>query len=308
MSKILQIKDLVKNYSDSSGKKQVLKNINLEIEEGSFFGLLGPNGAGKSTLINIIASIVKKTSGFVSVCGFDIDSEPEKIKKSIGVVPQEIVFDPFLTVKETLFYYSGYFGLKINENQIEEIADAVGLSRQLNYNARKLSGGMKRRLLIAKALVNKPKLLFLDEPTAGVDIELRESLWKYVSQLNKNGTTIVLTTHYIEEAERLCDEIAVINGGTIIAQDKTSNLLNSCHKKIIKIKFAGEVKKLDESFTENIEFKNNADGSFSFFCRDSKDIDALIGVLKSSEFLIEDINTVDIKLEDVLSNLIAKDF
>ncbi|MEQ9115214.1 MAG: ABC transporter ATP-binding protein [Rickettsiales bacterium] len=306
MSKILKINNLVKHYIGQDGKKTVLNDINLDIEKGSFFGLLGPNGAGKSTLINIVSSVVKKTSGLVEVCGFDLDEFPYKVKKSIGVVPQEIIFDPFLTVFETLKYHAGFFGVVCNKNEIEQILHAVGLLPQANYNTRKLSGGMKRRLLIAKALINKPQLLFLDEPTAGVDIELRELLWQYVRKLNEDGTTIVLTTHYLEEAERLCDEIAVINDGRIVSRDKKNNLLNSCHKKIIKVKFAGKVTEADLVFIKHIGFKKNSEGVYSFFCKDSHDIDDLIGSLKSSKLFVEDLDTVNVKLEDILSQLMIK--
>lgn len=305
MSNILEIKDLTKHYLIDDGKKEVLNKINLTIKKGSFFGLLGPNGAGKSTLINIIAGITNKTSGSVKICGYDLDKEPEAIKKSIGVVPQEVVYDPFFTVRETLENYAGYFGIPSNNRRTEQIIEAVGLTKQADYNTRKLSGGMKRRLLIAKALVNNPKLLFLDEPTAGVDIELREQLWKYIRELNKNGTTIVLTTHYLEEAEQLCSDIALINNGRIITHQKKNELLESCYKKIVEVRFGNKVSIAEIKNSTDLEFQKIDEFSVRFFCYNPNEVDILVAQLKNISAFIADIRTIDVKLEDVIRNLIV---
>lgn len=218
----IEISNLSKIYqkSQKSAAKEALKSVNLKIKKGSFFGLLGPNGAGKSTIINILAGLVNKTAGEVKISGIDIDENPQKAKFKIGIVPQELVIDPFFTVRETLEIYAGYYGLKKSERRTDEIIAALGLKDKANAKPRSLSGGMRRRLLVAKALVHNPEILVLDEPTAGVDVELRNQLWNYVKNLNEQGTTILLTTHYLEEAEQLCDEIAIINHGRVIKHDK----------------------------------------------------------------------------------------
>ncbi len=223
----IEINNLSKTYqkTSKSSAKQALGSINLKIKKGSFFGLLGPNGAGKSTIINILAGLVNKTSGEVRICGIDIDKNQQKSKFKIGIVPQELIIDPFFNVRETLEIYAGYYGIKKSQRRTDEIIEALGLKDKAKSAPRSLSGGMRRRLLVAKALVHSPEILVLDEPTAGVDVELRNQLWNYVKNLNQQGTTILLTTHYLEEAEELCDEIAIINHGSVIACDKKSNLM-----------------------------------------------------------------------------------
>ena len=221
----IDINNLSKRYKLKSSEIDALKSVSLKINEGSIFGLLGPNGAGKSTLINILAGSVVKTSGSIKVCGDDFDKFQRGCKFHLGIVPQELIIDPFFTVREALDIYAGYYGVRPKDRITDELLERLGLLEKSESKPRSLSGGMKRRLLIAKALVHKPKVLILDEPTAGVDVDLREKLWEYVRELNKQGTTIILTTHYIQEAEELCDEIAVINHGEIIAADKTKNLI-----------------------------------------------------------------------------------
>lgn len=218
----VEIKDLTKRYKNGP---LALDKVDLEIKKGEFFALLGPNGAGKSTMINIISGVVKKTHGDVKIFGNDQEKEPTQIKFDIGVVPQEISFDPFLTVWQTLEFQSGYYGIKNNDEYIEEVLTNLNLIDKKDAGTRQLSGGMKRRLLIAKALIHKPKLLILDEPTAGVDVELRHTLWKYVRKLNKEGLTILLTTHYLEEAETLCERVAIVDQGKIKAVGKTKSLI-----------------------------------------------------------------------------------
>ena len=217
----ISFKHLTKNY----GSLVALNDVSLEIEEGEFFGLLGPNGAGKTTLISILAGLCRPTTGSVEVMGHDVQADFRAARRLLGIVPQELVFDPFFTVRETLQFQSGYFGIKNNGEWIDEILHHLGLADKANKNMRALSGGMKRRVLVAQALVHRPPVIVLDEPTAGVDVELRQSLWKFISRLNEEGHTIVLTTHYLEEAQELCGRIAMLKKGEIVALDTTANLL-----------------------------------------------------------------------------------
>ncbi len=204
---------------------QALDNVSLTIEHGEFFGLLGPNGAGKTTLISVLAGLAHATSGRVSVCGYDVQAQYALARRSLGVVPQELVFDPFFTVRETLRLQSGYYGLRRNDDWIDEILANLGLSDKADSNMRALSGGMKRRVLVAQALVHRPPVIVLDEPTAGVDVDLRRSLWEFIARLNNQGHTVLLTTHYLEEAEALCGRIAMLKSGRIIALDETAHLV-----------------------------------------------------------------------------------
>jgi ABC-2 type transport system ATP-binding protein len=226
----ISFEDLSKNY----GSLRALDHINLEIQEGEFFGLLGPNGAGKTTLISILAGLCKPTTGVAKVMGHDVQKDFRSARRLLGIVPQELVFDPFFNVREALEFQSGYFGIKDNSDWIDEIMHNLGLSDKADKNMRALSGGMKRRVLVAQALVHRPPVIVLDEPTAGVDVELRQSLWKFVSRLNQEGHTIVLTTHYLEEAEQLCGRIAMLKKGQIVALDTTANLLNRVQSKDVK--------------------------------------------------------------------------
>jgi ABC-2 type transport system ATP-binding protein len=223
----VEIENLCKTYQKNSVKKEALRGASLKIKQGSFFALLGPNGAGKSTMINILAGLVNKSSGSVKIAGIDIDKDPQAAKFKIGIVPQELVLDPFFSVKETLEIYAGYFGIRKSQRRTDEIIEALGLQDKANVAPRSLSGGMRRRLLVAKALVHNPEILVLDEPTAGVDVELRNQLWSYVKKLNEGGTTILLTTHYLEEAEKLCDEIA----GEVVARNSKENLMKILSQK-----------------------------------------------------------------------------
>ncbi len=228
----IAIRDLEKTYA---GGKRALDRVSLDIPRGSIFGLLGPNGAGKSTLINILAGLVRKTGGSANIWGFDIDDHPRNAKASIGIVPQEIMFDAFFTPFETLELQAGLYGVPKAKRRTMELLRAVRLADKAHTYSRTLSGGMKRRLLVAKALVHTPPVLVLDEPTAGVDIELRAQLWDYVRELNAGGTTVVLTTHYLEEAEALCDRIAIVDGGRIVANELTSTLLATAQDKILVV-------------------------------------------------------------------------
>jgi ABC-2 type transport system ATP-binding protein len=227
----VSIRSLVKTYASG---KQALKGVNLDVPQGSMFALLGPNGAGKSTLINILAGLVNKTSGSANIWGFDLDANPRNAKLSIGVVPQELVFDAFFTPLEVLDLQAGLYGVKPSARRSMELLKAVRLDDKANAYARTLSGGMKRRLLVAKAMVHEPPILVLDEPTAGVDIELRQQLWAYVRELNRQGVTVVLTTHYLEEAQELCDRVAIINHGEVIANtDKKTLMAQASERRIV---------------------------------------------------------------------------
>ena len=216
---------LVEHLSKSYGSLQALKDVSLDIKEGEFFGLLGPNCAGKTTLISILAGLCRPDSGRAFIMGTNVQTHFIEARRLLGVVPQELVFDPFFTVRETLRFQSGYFGIRSNDDWIDEIMTHLDLTSKANSNMRSLSGGMKRRVLVAQALVHRPPVIVLDEPTAGVDVELRQSLWKFISRLNQDGHTILLTTHYLEEAESLCGRIAMLKSGQVVALDTTQNLL-----------------------------------------------------------------------------------
>src|SRR3982751_2640675 len=228
----IRIESLSKTYA---GGKLALNEVSFDVPRGQIFGLLGPNGAGKSTLINILAGLVVKSGGKVNIWGFDIDEHPRNAKRSIGVVPQEIIFDPFFTPRETLEIQAGLYGIAAGQRKSDELLAAMHLTDKANAYSRTLSGGMKRRLLVAKAMVHSPPILVLDEPTAGVDVELRRQLWDYVRSLHAQGVTIVLTTHYLEEAEQLCDRIAIINHGRLIANEPTRALVGMTQEKVVEI-------------------------------------------------------------------------
>jgi len=215
---------------------QALKQVSLDIEEGEFFGLLGPNGAGKTTLISILAGLARATQGRVLVQGSDVQADYAQARRKLGVVPQELVFDPFFNVREALRFQSGYFGVKHNDAWIDELLENLGLSDKANANMRQLSGGMKRRVLVAQALVHKPPIIVLDEPTAGVDVELRQTLWHFIARLNKEGHTVLLTTHYLEEAEALCGRIAMLKAGQVVALNRTSELLKAASGSVLQFK------------------------------------------------------------------------
>jgi ABC-2 type transport system ATP-binding protein len=220
---------------------KALDQVGFEVQEGEFFGLLGPNGAGKTTLISILAGLTRATEGRVLVHGHDVQADYAAARKLLGVVPQELVFDPFFTVRESLKIQSGYFGVKKNEAWIDELLDSLGLSDKANANMRQLSGGMKRRVLVAQALVHKPRVIVLDEPTAGVDVELRQTLWQFIAKLNKQGHTVLLTTHYLEEAEALCGRIAMLKRGQMVALERTSDLLRSATSQVLRFKLDGDL-------------------------------------------------------------------
>jgi ABC-2 type transport system ATP-binding protein len=232
----VSFQNVSKTYRSARGELQALRGVSFDIEPGEFFGLLGPNGAGKTTLISILAGLARPSAGQVRVLGHDVQADYQAARRQLGVVPQELVFDPFFNVREALRFQSGYFGIRRNEAWIDELLEGLGLADKAGANMRQLSGGMKRRVLVAQALVHKPPVIVLDEPTAGVDVELRQTLWQFISQLNRQGSTVLLTTHYLEEAEALCGRIAMLQLGQVVALEKTSDLLRQASSNVLRFK------------------------------------------------------------------------
>jgi ABC-2 type transport system ATP-binding protein len=283
--------------------KQALKGIDLAIPRGSFFGLLGPNGAGKSTFINILGGLVVKTGGHASIWGRDIDADPRNARGAIGIVPQELNMDPFFSPWESLEMQAGFYGVPKAERRSEEILKAVGLWDKKHAYARTLSGGMKRRLLVAKALVHAPPVVVLDEPTAGVDVELRRQLWEYVKTLHAQGTTIVLTTHYLEEAQELCDTIAIINHGEVIACEPTPQILRRLDKRTLVIAPQQDVATMPKGF-EDLDPQLRADGSLALNFRSADHtVETLLERVKAAGISIRDLKTEEPDLEDVFVSM-----
>ncbi|MEQ1724968.1 MAG: ABC transporter ATP-binding protein [Sphingopyxis sp.] len=285
------------------GGKRALDGVSLSVPRGSIYGLLGPNGAGKSTLINILSGMVRKTSGTARIWGFDIDTDPRNAKASIGIVPQEIVFDPFFTPFETLELVAGLYGVRKGQRRSMELLRAVGLEDKAGAYARTLSGGMKRRLLVAKALVHSPPIIVLDEPTAGVDIELRQQLWDYVQRLNREGVTVVLTTHYLEEAEQLCDRIAIINHGQLIADKPTRDLVGMAREKAVVLTLDDDVATLPHhgSF-EKVEQTAPREITISYN-KDRANAGDVLSAAAAAGLIIVDVSTREADLEDVFVQL-----
>ncbi|MDX3900712.1 MAG: ABC transporter ATP-binding protein [Sphingobium sp.] len=298
----IEIRDLTKVYK---GGKRALDNVSLSIPRGQIYGLLGPNGAGKSTTINILAGLVNKTSGSASIWGFDIDAHPRNARNSIGIVPQEIVFDPFFTPFETLENQAGFYGVPKDRRRSMELLRAVHLDDKANAYARTLSGGMKRRLLVAKAMVHSPPILVLDEPTAGVDVQLRQQLWAYVKELNALGVTIVLTTHYLEEAEELCDRIAIINHGRVIADKPTRELLDMAQEKVVMVTVDRDVTVAPTApCFEKVELTGERTLTITYM-KDRANAGQVLSAVQAGGLAIVDVVTRDPDLEDVFLNLTA---
>ena len=299
--KIIEVKNLTKKYNSES--KFALDHINLSISQGSIFGLLGPNGAGKSTFINILAGLVNKNYGSVKVCGVGLDDDPKTLRGSLGIVPQEIIIDPFFTPIEIMNIQAGLYAVKKENNINLEILEMLDLGDKAEAYSRSLSGGMKRRLMVAKAMVHNPPILILDEPTAGVDVELRKKLWNSIRKLNKKGTTIILTTHYLKEAELLCDEIAVINKGKVIANDTKNNLLKILDEKEIKIEFTKKINKIPSKIKK---FCVKVDDNFVTFKFKKSQISAaeLIKEISDNNLVLKDISTKESDLEDIFIKLL----
>jgi ABC-2 type transport system ATP-binding protein len=306
-SPAISIRNLVKRYAPTGGKntlgKLALNDISFDVPQGQIFGLLGPNGAGKSTLINILAGMVMKTSGSAEIWGFDIDKNPRNAKRAIGIVPQETIFDPFFTPFEVLENTAGFYGVAKSNRRSAELLAAVHLSDKAQAYARTLSGGMKRRLLVAKAMVHTPPVLVLDEPTAGVDVELRRQLWQLVKQLNGEGVTVVLTTHYLEEAEQLCDRIAIINHGQLIANKPTRELVDMAREKIVVLTLDRDIAtapshpafiKCSQTAPQIVEITYN---------KDQTNAGEILGIVQNMGLKIIDVTTREADLEDVFVSL-----
>jgi ABC-2 type transport system ATP-binding protein len=300
----IRIESLSKSYA---GGKQALNGVSFDVPRGQIFGLLGPNGAGKSTLINILAGLVVKTGGKVCIWGFDVDEHPRNAKRSIGVVPQEIIFDPFFTPRETLEIQAGLYGIAPGERQSDALLAAMHLTDKANAYSRTLSGGMKRRLLVAKAMVHSPPILVLDEPTAGVDVELRRQLWDYVRQLNAQGVTIVLTTHYLEEAEELCDRIAIIHHGRVIANEPTRDLVAKAQEKAVVVTFDRDIAEVPtHGAFQNIALIDERTLEIRYR-KDEVNAGQVLSALAADGLSIVDVSTRDPDLEDVFLSLVSAD-
>ena len=301
----ISIRNLKKTYAGPKGQldKEALKGINFDVMPGEIFGLLGPNGAGKSTLINVLAGLVDKTEGEAEIWGFNIDANRRNASRSIGIVPQEIVFDPFFTPFEVLENQAGFYGIPKPDRKSEKLLEAVRLLEKRDAYARTLSGGMKRRLMVAKAMVHSPPILVLDEPTAGVDVELRKQLWDLVRDLNKSGVTIVLTTHYLEEAEELCDQIAIINHGCLITKKPTRELIDMAREKIVRVTVNSD---LEVPFEEDEFVKIELIGPRVLeitYDRDRVNAGYVLAKLQDRGHTINDVTTREPDLEDVFVQL-----
>ena len=294
----IAIHDVQKRY----GALQALAGVSFEVAQGEFFGLLGPNGAGKTTLISVVAGLARADAGSVSVMGADVVRDYRKARRSLGVVPQELVFDPFFTVRETLRFQSGYFGIRRNDAWIDEVLHYLDLAGKADANMRSLSGGMKRRVLVAQALVHKPPVIVLDEPTAGVDVELRQALWQFVARMNRDGHTIVLTTHYLEEAEQLCSRIAMLKAGRVIALDSTRNLLATFSGLFLRLRLAVDV--LPAALADR-EVSHQGD-RFTLRLRDHAELGEVLLKLHDAGIAIKEFDLQPPDLEEVFVRLMAR--
>ncbi len=298
----LQFQDVSKFYpARQAGQSpfKALDGVSLRIEEGEFFGLLGPNGAGKTTLISILAGLVRASSGHVQVHGHDVQADFAQARRLLGVVPQELVFDPFFTVREALRIQSGYFGIRHNDQWIDELLHNLGLSDKADSNMRQLSGGMKRRVLVAQALVHKPRVIVLDEPTAGVDVELRQTLWQFIAKLNKQGHTVLLTTHYLEEAEALCGRIAMLKRGQMVALERTSDLLKAATSQVLRFKLDGDL----PSSLANIARVTGR--IVQLPVRDAVEIENHLATVRQAGLVAEDVEIRQPDLEDVFLQVMS---
>jgi ABC-2 type transport system ATP-binding protein len=289
----ISFQSVSKTFQTARGPFQALDGVSFDIEQGEFFGLLGPNGAGKTTLISILAGLAKATSGTVSVLGTNVNTQAAEARKKLGVVPQELVFDPFFNVREALRFQSGYFGVTNNDAWIDELLESLGLTDKANHNMRQLSGGMKRRMLVAQALVHKPPVIVLDEPTAGVDVELRQTLWQFIAKLNKLGHAVLLTTHYLEEAEALCQRIAMLKNGKVVALDRTDELLKAASSNVLRFK-------LDASLPPALAAKARVTGRIvQLPAHDALEIERHLAALREAGLNAEDVEIRKADLEDV---------
>ncbi len=294
----IQVEGVEKHF----GGLQALKGLDLTVEQGEFFGLLGPNGAGKSTLINILAGLLRPTAGVAKVMGHDVVDAYQAARMALGVVPQELVFDPFFNVREMLRFQAGYFGRgKENDAWVDEIIESLGLTDKAHTNMRRLSGGMKRRALIAQALAHKPPVIVLDEPTAGVDVELRQLMWAFIRRLNEEGHTIILTTHYLEEAEELCSRVAMMKQGEIVALDTTANLLNKFAAKNLRMTLG------DQALPSSLQamLKQHEGNTYTLALTDMHQVEQVLSELRKANVAVEDMQITEADLEDVFLSLVG---
>jgi ABC-2 type transport system ATP-binding protein len=302
MTTAISVNSVTKRYQGAKtggSNLTALNNVSLQIEEGEFFGLLGPNGAGKTTLISILAGLTCATEGSITVHGHDVQKDYAAARKQLGVVPQELVFDPFFSVRESLRIQSGYFGVKSNEAWIDELLHSLGLTDKQDANMRQLSGGMKRRVLVAQALVHKPPVIVLDEPTAGVDVELRQTLWQFIARLNKQGHTVLLTTHYLEEAEALCERIAMLKSGKVVALEKTSTLLKAASSNVLRFK-------IDSELPSILAGKARITGRIvQFPAHNALEIEQYLAAVRSAGIEAQDVEIRKADLEDVFLDVMG---
>ena len=292
--------NVAKTYASARGDVRALDDVSFDIEQGEFFGLLGPNGAGKTTLISILAGLARATAGSVAVLGHDVYSDYAAARRLIGVVPQELVFDPFFTVREALRIQGGYFGVRDNDAWIDELLDNLGLADKGDANMRQLSGGMKRRVLVAQALVHKPQVIVLDEPTAGVDVELRQTLWQFIARLNKQGSTVLLTTHYLEEAEALCSRIAMLKQGRVVALAQTSELLKAASSNVLRFK-------IDSELPAHLAVQARITGRIvQFPAHNANEIEQYLAAIREAGLVAEDVEIRKADLEDVFLDVMNK--
>jgi len=293
----ISFESVSKAYPSSRGPKDAtflaLDRVSFNIEQGEFFGLLGPNGAGKTTLISILAGLTQASAGRISVLGHDVARDYAQARRSLGVVPQELVFDPFFNVREALRFQSGYFGVRHNDDWIDELLESLGLTDKADANMRALSGGMKRRVLVAQALVHKPPVIVLDEPTAGVDVELRQTLWQFIAKLNKQGSTVLLTTHYLEEAEALCSRIAMLKTGRVVALNHTSELLKGASSNVLRFKVDSELPKV---LAEQARITGRI---VQFPAHDAHEIERFLAAVREAGLVAQDVEIRKADLEDV---------
>jgi ABC-2 type transport system ATP-binding protein len=298
----ISFQSVSKAFTTPRGALQALDGVKFDIEEGEFFGLLGPNGAGKTTLISILAGLSRPTSGNVEVRGHDVQAAYANARRQLGVVPQELVFDPFFTVREALRIQSGYFGVRNNEAWIDELLESLGLADKAGSNMRQLSGGMKRRVLVAQALVHKPPVIVLDEPTAGVDVELRQTLWQFIARLNRQGHTVLLTTHYLEEAEALCGRIAMLKAGRVVALERTSDLLKAASSNVLRFK-------MDSQLPPEFAAKARVTGRIvQLPAHDAHEIEQYLAAIRKAGLRVEDVEIRKADLEDVFLDVMSAQY
>ena len=299
MSAAVRFDHVSKRFDTPRGLLHALQDVAFDIEAGEFFGLLGPNGAGKTTLISILAGLSRPSSGRVAVFGIDVHADPMQARRRLGIVPQELVFDPFFTVREALRFQSGYFGIRGNDAWIDELLAGLGLTDKADTNMRQLSGGMKRRVMVAQALVHRPPVITLDEPTAGVDVELRQTLWAFISRLNREGSTVLLTTHYLEEAEALCGRIAMLRAGRVIALERTADLLKRASANVLRFK-------TDQMLPAALAARARVTGRIKQIkVHDAYEVEQTLAALRQAGVVMEDIEVHKADLEDVFLDFMA---